>query len=105
MRTAAYRRQQEDTRRLALENYLHFLDYKKIVSSQEHWPLFKAVFDIPEKGEKGKAKNLKWMERLNELRRIPAHPTKDRRFTVQDFEYIEWISKEFGFRLARLQKD
>jgi DGQHR domain-containing protein len=100
MRVNAYERQQEDPKRLALENYLPFIAYEAIVSTSDHWPFFKDLFDIPERGDKGRAKNLKWMTRINELRRIPAHPTKERAFTVEDFEYLDWISAEFERRVA-----
>ena len=61
--------------------------------------MFKPVFSIPEPGEKGQAKNLKWMERINELRRIPAHPAKERKYKVEDFEYIDFIYDAFTKRL------
>ena len=66
------------------------LEMKKVVEAKAVWPLFKPVFNIPEPGEKGQAKNLKWMERVNELRRIPAHPAKERKYKVEDFEYIDF---------------
>jgi DGQHR domain-containing protein len=76
MKAEAYRRslEYEDEDRLPLENYLDVIDFKKIVENKQNWPLFKNVFDIPEPGDKGRAKNLKGMERINELRRISAHP-------------------------------
>lgn len=95
MRVDAYDRQQDDPQRLPLENYLNFIDYKKIVESSQLWPRFEARFNIPERGETGKAKNLKWIERLNELRRITAHATAQRAFTMEDFEYIDWIHGQF----------
>lgn len=81
----------DDDARLPLENYLDVIDYKKIVENKANWPEFKEVFDIPEPGEKGLAKNLKWMERINELRRISAHPTERRHYKIEDFEYIDYI--------------
>jgi len=90
---------QDDDDRLPLENYLDFIDYKKIVENKTHWPIFKTVFDIPEPGEKGYAKNVKWMERINELRRIPAHATEKRNYKVTDFEYIDYIHEEFFRRI------
>lgn len=84
---------------MPLENYLDFIEYKKIVENKQHWPLFKPFFDIPEPGEKGKAKNLSWMFRINELRRIPAHPTESRHFKTADFEYIDFAHAEFMERL------
>ena len=57
MKVGAYQRQQEDPRRLSLDSYLDFIDYRKVVETREHWPLFKEAFDIPEKGDRGRAKN------------------------------------------------
>jgi DNA sulfur modification protein DndB len=85
--------------RLPLENYLDFIEYKKIVENKTHWHLFKTVFDIPEPGEKGKTKNLKWMERVNELRRIPAHATEQRTYKIEDYPYIEYVFDEYSARL------
>lgn len=85
--------------RLPLETYLEVVEMKTIVENKSVWPVFKPVFDIPEFGEKGQAKNLKWMSRVNELRRIPAHPAKERKYKVEDFDYIDYIHKEFGERL------
>lgn len=89
----------DDEDRLPLENYLDFIEYKKIVENKTHWPMFKSVFNISEPGEKGYSKNLRWMEKINELRRIPAHPTEKRHYKVQDFDYIDWIHEEFTQRL------
>ncbi len=97
MKTNAYRKSLEvdPDDRLELEHYLDFIDYKKIVEKKQHWTLFKSVFDIPEPGEKGFAKNLKWMEQINELRRIPAHATEKRVYKAADFEYLDYIYPEF----------
>lgn len=84
---------------MPLENYLDFIEYKKIVENKEHWPLFKAYFDIPLPGEKGRAKNLKWMDRINELRRISAHTTESRHFKTADFEYIDFAYDSFMKRM------
>ena len=97
MKVKAFGRQQEDPKRLPLDSYLDFIDYRKIVSTKQHWLLFKEWFNIPEPGDKGLAKNLKWMARINELRRIAAHPTKERNYTLEDFDYLDWIHQElFG---------
>ena len=40
------------------------------------------------------------MERVNELRRIPAHPAKERKYKLEDFEYIDFIYAQFTKRLA-----
>jgi DNA sulfur modification protein DndB len=89
--------------RLPLETYLEVVEMKKIVESRVNWPLFKAVFNIPEPGEKGLAKNLKWMDRVNELRRIPAHPARERHYNVEDFQYIDFIYEEVTRRIREAQ--
>jgi len=101
IKTRAYAKSldDDDDQRLPPEHYLDFIEYKKIVEHKLHWPLFKPVFDIPEPGEKHYSKNLRWMDRINELRRIPAHPTEKRHYKVEDFDYIDFISEEFTRRL------
>ena len=93
IKTHAYEKSldDDDEDRLSLENYLDFIEYKKIVENKTHWPLFKSIFDIPDPGERGYTKNIRWMERINELRRIPAHPTEKRRYKASDFDYIDYI--------------
>ena len=63
------------------------------------------MFNIPEPGEKGYAKNIKWIERLNELRRIPSHPSENRHFKVDDFDYIDYISDELNNRVSTFDID
>jgi len=89
--------------RLPLETYLEVVEMKKIVESKENWNLLKPIFNIPEPNEKGLAKNLKWMLRVNELRRIPAHPARERKYKVENFEYIDFIDDEFTRRLRTAQ--
>lgn len=101
IKTRAYEKSldDDDEDRLPLENYLDYIEYKKIVESKSQWPLFKGLFDITEPGEKGYSKNIRWMERINELRRIPAHATENRVYKASDFEYIDFIYDEFMRRL------
>ncbi len=53
------------------ENYLDVIDLKKIVEHQQNWDLFKESMDIKLVDDrKGQAKYVKWLERLNEVRRF-----------------------------------
>jgi DNA sulfur modification protein DndB len=101
----AYKRSldEEDDARLPLENYLDVIDYKKIVENKQNWPMFSSVFNIPEPGEKGHAKNLKWLDRINELRRIPGHPSEKRTYKSSDFEYIEFVYQELLGRIKNAE--
>jgi hypothetical protein len=107
IKSKAYDRSLEDEtdERLPLETYLDVIDLKKIVEHKQNWPVFKSAFNIPEPGEKGYAKNLKWMERVNELRRIPAHPSERRHYKVEDFDYIDYIYEEFFRRLKEAERN
>ena len=102
MKTRAYEKSLDDDpdARLPLENYLDFIDYKKLVEHKTHWPKFRPYFDIAEPGEKGYSKNVRWMERINELRRIPAHATEKRQYRKGDFDYIDHFHDEFVARLS-----
>lgn len=106
IKTKAYERSldEEIEDRPPLETYLDVIDFKKIVENKQNWQLFRPVFNIPDPGEKGHAKNLKWMERLNELRRITAHPSEKRHYKVDDFDYIDYVHQEFFERLAEAQE-
>jgi len=107
IKTEAYKRSldYEGEDRLPLEAYLDVVDLKKIIENRQNWSLFKHVFNIPEPGEKGLAKNLKWMERINELRRVSAHPSEKRRYKAEDFAYIDFIYSEFCRRLGEAEQD
>lgn len=89
--------------RLPLETYLEVVEMKKIIENRQNWPFFKAALNIPEPGDKGLAKNLKWMDRINELRRIPAHPARERHYNVEDFQYIDFIHDELMGRIKEAQ--
>jgi hypothetical protein len=91
--------------RLPLETYLEVVEMKKIAENSQNWNQFKAAFNIPEAGEKGLAKNLKWMDRINEFRRIPAHPAKERHYKVENFQYIDFVHDELMRRRKEAQED
>lgn len=83
-------------KRLNVFAYLDILDLRDVVKQQNNWPHFESVFSIqmPEE-QKGKKYYLDWMEEFNELRRIPGHPSKLRLYRDSDYEFIEWLKKEF----------
>jgi hypothetical protein len=95
MRTAAYGRwtDADADGRGPKEVYLSFVDYKKIIEKPDRWPIFKGVFDIPLPEQKGLAKNIAWMDRINELRRISAHPGDGRRYKADDFPLIDLVHR------------
>ncbi len=96
----AYKRQLQDTapNKGAKENYLQILDLKAIVRQKNNWPHFESTFNIPLPSEKGKIYYLDWMEKFNELRRIPAHPSSNRGYTNDDLEFLNFIKENFYSR-------
>lgn len=99
----AYKRQQAAPveKRLRKEAYLDFLDLMKIVRQKENWPHFETVFNIPVSGEKGKVYYLDWWEKLNDLRRIPAHPSSMRVYDEEDYSFVSWLKAELYGRLEK----
>ena len=97
----AYKRQQSDPieKRLPKDAYVDVLDLMKIVRQKNNWSHFESVFNIPMSEEKGKAYYLKWMERFNELRRIPSHASPLRMYSEEDFEFLDWLKNKFYSRL------
>lgn len=104
IKVRAYQKSQEyDIEdRLDLEHYLDFIEYKKIVEHKDNWTLFKPFFDIAMPGDKGHAKNLKWMDKVNDLRRISAHATESRKYQIDDMDFLNWIYQELLNRLSSI---
>jgi DNA sulfur modification protein DndB len=101
MRVKAYQVQQEypPEQQLPLEVYLFLIDKAKIIEKPENWSELKKFFDIPLPGKKGTQKNTEWIYRLNELRRIYAHPDARRDYKDGDFAFLEWLETEFKKKL------
>lgn len=91
--------------RLPLEAYLDFIELKVIIEHKDRWQLFKDVFDIPLDGEKGQAKNIRWMDRFNEIRRIPAHAAEGRHYKTEDFELLDSITEKLKTRIEEFDYD
>ena len=91
--------------RARLEEYLDLIQYKKIAEKSDHWPYVKVVFNIPLPGDKGQAKNLKWLEKLNDIRKKAFHETESRRLSVDEMEYVEWIYSEFLQSIAEFESE
>ena len=57
-----------------LATYLDFIDLKKIVETPKNWPHFKDELDIQLADEHANRKHLRWLDDINKLRRVSAHP-------------------------------
>nr|WP_228733814.1 DGQHR domain-containing protein [Xanthomonas euvesicatoria] len=107
IRTSAYSKAQDVDLdfRLPLETYLDFIELKEIVEEKTRWPLFADVMDIPIDGNKGNAKNTKWMDRFNEIRRILAHAAPGRTYSVADFELLNLVANTLQSRISTYDYD
>ena len=107
IKSNAYAKSQdvETDARLPLEAYVDFIQFKQIIDHKDRWPIFKTIFDISLNGEKGQAKNLKWMDRFNEIRRIPAHAAVGRNYSTEDFQFLEEIADLLRQRIDMFDYD
>ena len=82
----------------ALETYLDFVDFRKIVESKENWFHFENELSIPLPDEKkGQAKYVKWFDEINRLRRIPAHPF-GKRYRDEDIALLDYVFQQLSDR-------
>lgn len=103
MRTAAFAKMQDDEvgEQGKIEEYLNLIDYKRIVEKSDHWPLFESLFSIKLDDDKaGQAKYLRWMDKLNDVRKKTAHQAVGRVVTDPEVDFIEWVHQAFFERLA-----
>jgi DNA sulfur modification protein DndB len=100
IKVAAYKKKVEDKDKdLPIEIYLDVIDLKKIVENPANWDLFKESTSIRLPDDKhGQHKYLKWIERLNEVRRIAAHPAVNRSYKDEDIEFLEFIDEQLADR-------
>lgn len=99
IKVAAYTKQVDDEDNdLPIETYLDVIELKKIVEASQNWDLYKDSLSIQMPDErKGQAKYLKWIERLNEVRRIAAHPM-NRSYKDADIEFLDFINEQLTER-------
>ena len=80
------------------ETYLDLIELKEIIEHKQNWDYFKGVLSIPLKSDgKGQAKYLKWIDRLNELRRVSAHPYR-RAYKEDDLDFLEVLDESLRAR-------
>jgi DNA sulfur modification protein DndB len=92
-KSTAYTRKLEDKKNpQPMEAYLDLTHIKEIIKQSNNWALFQNVFNVQTRDErKGKTYYLDWMDTLNELRRIPAHPSGGRTYTEENYEFLKFI--------------
>lgn len=57
-----------------LATYLDFIDLRKVIETPKNWPHFKDDLDIPLPEEHANRKHIRWLDDINKLRRVSAHP-------------------------------
>lgn len=76
-----------------LATYLDFIDLRKIVETPKNWPHFKETLDISLPDEHANRKHIRWMDDVNRLRRVSAHPY-NRGYDDVEFAEIQLIYQE-----------
>ena len=96
--SAMNKKYEDGEQQMPPENYLELIDLKKIVEHQNNWELFKDTMNVQLLNDrKGQQKYLKWLERLNEVRRIPAHPY-GRSYKETDLDFLEFLDEQLSAR-------
>ncbi|MGW1418911.1 hypothetical protein ACWAT4_02195 [Bradyrhizobium manausense] len=96
--SAMNKKYEDGDQQMPPENYLELIDLKKIVEHQNNWDSFKETMSIQLPDDrKGQQKYLKWLERLNEVRRIPAHPY-GRNYKDADLDFLEFLDEQLSAR-------
>lgn len=99
IKVTAYAKKVDDKDKdLPIETYLDVIELKKIVEVTTNWEFFKDSMSVQLPNEKkGQQKYLKWVERLNEVRRIAAHPM-NRTYKDEDIEFLDFINEQLADR-------
>lgn len=85
---------------LPIESYLDLVDLKKIVEHSQNWKLFESTLSIPVASDrKGLAKYVSWFDRLNDIRKIMAHPT-NRSYKSGDVAFLSFLEAELDKRIG-----
>ncbi len=101
IKTSAYQKQLEDKSQQPIEAFLDIVDIKEIARQRSNWQYFQMIFSIPLPGEKGKVYYLDWMDKFNELRRIPAHPSGTRTYSEEDYIFLKYIKTQFYGNISK----
>ncbi|MCC8958372.1 DGQHR domain-containing protein [Bradyrhizobium sp. Pear77] len=81
--------------------YLDVVDLKKIVEHKNNWALFEPTMNIKLASDRsGNQKNVSWFDKLNDARKIMAHPA-NRSYKESDFEFLNFLETELERRLSR----
>ena len=85
--------------RLPVEHYLDWLHVRKIVERRELRDKFNDTLGIQMRNEKnGKHVYFAWFDRMNKIRRIPAHPA-GRQYEEEDIDFLRFVVSTLEERL------
>jgi len=96
IRMKGLERQQDAVPEEQLEpaTYLDIVDLKKVVEHTQNWKLFEKTLSIRQPTDRnGLAKYVSWFDRLNDIRKIMAHPT-NRAYKDGDFLFLAFLEAE-----------
>ena len=105
VKTDAYKRSLDSDveDRLPLETYLEVVEMKKIVENRLNWPLFKDSLQYSRAWREGACEE---SEMDGTHQRTPANtstPARERKYKVEDFQYIDFIHEELMKRIKEAQ--
>ena len=88
--------------KLKLETFIEFIKWKQIVLKPKNWPVVENVvaFNWESKGNPNRKELVSWFDKMNDIRRIPAHPFGRERYSDEEIEILKFLYlklKERGF--------
>lgn len=92
-------RQQEHRKKynetLPVETFVDFIGWKHIVKKSDNWPLVGNIVQLNLEQKKNPNRNelISWFDKMNDIRRIPAHPFGRESYSDNEMEFLERIYK------------
>ena len=82
----------------SVDVYFDFIELKSIIEHKQNWPHFQSTLSVKLADDReGLAKYVSWFNKLNEIRRIPAHPF-ERSYSEDDIKVVDHVHAELEKR-------
>jgi len=97
-------RQQEHRKKygekLRLETFIDFIKWKQIVQRPTNWPVVEDIvsFNLEKKKNPSRKELTSWFDKMNDIRRIPAHPFGRERYSDEEIEILKSVYLELKKR-------
>lgn len=93
-----HRKKYNDT--LPLETFIDFIKWKQIVKQPDNWPLVEPFvsFNYLNKSNPNRNDLVSWFDKMNDIRRIPAHPFGREQYSDDEIDILKFLYNELRAR-------